>query len=113
MPFFRITLLRSGIGLPMKTRGVLAALGLNRRMKTVFMPVTSDVAGQIMKVKELVDVEEVEERLTKAQIKANRKPDPGFYVEKKASRSFTVDEFALFSLFKVSNSSSLADLSDQ
>lgn len=89
MPFFRITLLRSGIGLPTKTRGVLAALGLNRRMKTVFMPVTSDVAGQIMKVKELVDVEEVEERLTKTQIKANRKPDPGFYVERKALRSFT------------------------
>lgn len=88
MPFFRITLLRSGIGMPIKTRGVLAALGLNRRMKTVFMPVTSDIAGQIMKVKELVDVEEVEERLTKNQIKANRKPDPGFYVEKKAPRSF-------------------------
>lgn len=88
MPFFRITLLRSGIGLPMKTRGVLTALGLNKRMKTVFQPVSSDVAGMIMKVKELVDVEEVEERLTKNQIKANRKPDPGFYVEKKAPRSF-------------------------
>jgi large subunit ribosomal protein L30 len=88
MPFFRITLLRSGIGLPMKTRGVLTALGLRKRMATVFQPVTPDVAGMIMKVKELVDVEEVEEKLTKYQIKANRKPDPGFYVEGKAPRSF-------------------------
>jgi hypothetical protein len=42
------------------------------------------MAGQIMKVKELVDVAEVEESLTKEQFKALRKPDPGFYVEKMA-----------------------------
>jgi ribosomal protein L30 len=88
MPFFRITLLRSGIGLPVKTRSVLTALGLRKRMATVYQPVSQDVAGMIMKVKELVDVEEVEERKTKAEVKLARKPDPGFYVEKRASKTF-------------------------
>ena len=76
--------MRSAIGLPERTRGVLAALGLRKRMATVFHPVSQHMAGQIMKVKELVDVAEVEERLTKEQFKALRRPDPGFYVEKMA-----------------------------
>jgi large subunit ribosomal protein L30 len=83
MPYFRITLLRSAIGLPYKTRGVLTALGLKKRMRTVFQPISQSVAGQIMKVKELVDVEEVEEKYTQTQIRIARRPDPGFYVEKK------------------------------
>jgi large subunit ribosomal protein L30 len=84
MAFFRITLMRSGIGLPQKTRGVLAALGLTKRMKTVFLPVTPDAAGQLMKVKELVDVQEVDQPMSLEQLKASRRPDPGYYVEKKA-----------------------------
>jgi large subunit ribosomal protein L30 len=84
MPYFRITLLRSAIGLPKKTRGVLLALGLRKRMATSFVPVSSDTAGQIMKVKELVDVQEVGEEKTRAQVKAERKPDAGFYVEVRA-----------------------------
>jgi large subunit ribosomal protein L30 len=82
MPYFRITLIRSSIGLPRKTNGVLAALGLRRRMQTVFHPVTTDVAGQIMKVKELVAVSEVEKAMTPAEMRAMRKPDPGYYVER-------------------------------
>ncbi|KAL2215927.1 mitochondrial 54S ribosomal protein YmL33 [Thermoascus aurantiacus ATCC 26904] len=81
MSYFRITLLRSAIGLPEKTHGVLKALGLKKRMATVFHPVTPDVAGQIMKVKELVDVQEVDRPLTKQELHLERKPDPGYYVE--------------------------------
>ncbi|KAI9855066.1 MAG: 39S ribosomal protein L33, mitochondrial [Vezdaea acicularis] len=81
MAYFRITLMRSAIGLPMRTRGVLAALGLRKRMRTVYHPVTPDVAGQIMKVKELVDVEEVEHALSKQEQREQRRPDPGYYVE--------------------------------
>jgi large subunit ribosomal protein L30 len=88
MAFFKITLMRSGIGLPYKRRGVLAALGLRKRMAIVYHPVSQDIAGMIMSVKELVDVEEVAERKTKQQVKAERKPDPGFYVESRAPRSF-------------------------
>lgn len=81
MPFFRITLIRSAIGLPKKTHGVLKALGLRKRMRTVFHPVSPQVAGQIMKVKELVAVSEVEKSLTAEEMRESRKPDPGFYIE--------------------------------
>lgn len=84
--YFRITLTRSGIGLPERVQGVLHALGLSKRMKTVFYPVSSQVAGQIMKVKELVEVQEVERPLTKFELRQERKPDPGFWLEKAAPR---------------------------
>ena len=86
MSFFRITLIRSSIGLPKKIQGVLAALGLRKRMRTVFHPVNSDVAGQIMKVKELIAVSEVDRAMTKAEVRAMRRPDPGYYIETPALR---------------------------
>ncbi|KAF2114697.1 50S ribosomal protein-like protein L30 [Lophiotrema nucula] len=86
MPFFRITLMRSGIGMPTKTQGVLKALGLRKRMATIYKPVTPEVAGQIMRIKELVDVKEVETAMTKEQMKAARRPDPGYYVETRRPR---------------------------
>ncbi|MCJ1315597.1 39S ribosomal protein L33, mitochondrial, partial [Xylographa vitiligo] len=85
MTFFKITLIRSSIGLPKRTQGVLAALGLRKRMKTVFHPVNPGTAGQIMKVKELVAVSEVEKALTQAEMKDIRRPDPGYYVESSLS----------------------------
>ena len=85
MPFFRITQIRSSIGLPRKIQGVLRALGLKKRMATVFHPVNSDVAGQIMKVKELVAVSEVEQALSQQELREGRKPDPGYYIEARAS----------------------------
>ncbi|EXJ60815.1 hypothetical protein A1O7_04968 [Cladophialophora yegresii CBS 114405] len=84
MSYFRITLVRSAIGLPARTGNVLKALGLRKRMATVFHPVTPSVAGQIMKVKELVAVSEVDKPLTKQEIHQERVPDAGFYIESKA-----------------------------
>ena len=81
MPFFKITLIRSSIGLPKKTQGVLNALGLRKRMATVFKPVNPSVAGQIMKIKELVAVSEVEQALTDTEMRDMRRPDPGYYIE--------------------------------
>lgn len=81
MPYFRITLMRSAIGLPDKYAGVLRALGLTRRMRTVYHPVSKEMAGQIFSVKELVDVQEVEHKISNKAMKNLRKPDPGFYVE--------------------------------
>lgn len=86
MSFFRITLHRSSIGLPERTRGVLKALGLPRRGRVVFHPVSAQVGGMIMKVKELVKVEEVSERLTKQEVKQSRTPDAGFWVERRVPR---------------------------
>jgi large subunit ribosomal protein L30 len=82
--FFRVTLMRSAIGLPRKSSGVLKALGLHKRMRTVYHPVSPDVAGQIFAVKELVDVQEVDQKLTNPEMKALRTPDTGFWVEKRA-----------------------------
>nr|POE54225.1 54s ribosomal protein l33, mitochondrial [Quercus suber] len=73
--------MRSAIGLPKKVSGVLAALGLRKRLRTVYHPVTPDVAGQIFAVKELVDVQEVSQRLSNTQMKELRKPEKGWYVE--------------------------------
>ena len=81
--------MRSAIGLPQKTQGVLAALGLRKRMNTVYHEVTPDVAGQIMKVKELVAVSEVEERVTKYEAKESRKSDPGYIIESRPSAAST------------------------
>lgn len=84
--YFRITLHRSSIGMPHRTRAVLTALGLHKRGKTVFHPVHPQFAGMVMKVKELVRVEEVPRKLTPVEIRAERTPDPGFWVEKSADR---------------------------
>ncbi len=86
MSWFRITLHRSAIGLPQRTRGVLMALGLRRRSQTVFHPVSPQFAGMIMRVKELVKVEEVDQAMTAAQLREERRPDPGFYIERAARR---------------------------
>ena len=85
MTYFRITQIRSAIGMPRRTRGVLAALGLRKRMRTVYHPVNRDVAGQIMRVKELVDVKEVAEALSNREMQRLRQPDPGFYVERRGA----------------------------
>ena len=86
MAFFRITLIRSAIGLPKKSQAVLEALGLKKRMRTVFLPVSSQIAGQIMKVKELVAVSEVDRALTASEMKEIRRPDPGYYIETPVAR---------------------------
>lgn len=85
--YFRITLMRSAIGLPKQSSGVLKALGLRKRLRTVYHPVSPTVAGQIFAVKELVDVQEVEDKLSKEELRELRKPDAGFYVEKKAGQA--------------------------
>ncbi|PVI06838.1 50S ribosomal protein-like protein L30 [Periconia macrospinosa] len=87
MAYFRITLMRSGIGMPQKVQGVLHALGLKKRMTTVYHPVSPSVAGQIMRIKELVDVKEVDSYMSKQQIREARRPDPGYYVEKRGKEA--------------------------
>jgi len=78
MSFFRVTLHRSAIGLPERTRAVLESLGLRRRSQVVFHRVSRDSAGMIFRVKELVRLEEVPQALSKAEVKAERTPDRGF-----------------------------------
>lgn len=61
-------------------------------MATVFYPVTPAVAGQIMKVKELVAVREVEKPLSKEEVHRERVPDPGFYVESRATEGREIED---------------------
>lgn len=50
-------------------------------MRTVYHPVSPQVAGQIMMVKELVAVSEVDTALTRAEMRDARKSDAGYYIE--------------------------------
>ncbi|KAJ7465215.1 hypothetical protein FB451DRAFT_1262945 [Mycena latifolia] len=56
---FKITLRRSAISLGDKKKGTLAALGLHRRHQTVFHAHTPDIAGKILALKELLEVQNV------------------------------------------------------
>ncbi|KAI2467270.1 hypothetical protein F4781DRAFT_402702 [Annulohypoxylon bovei var. microspora] len=86
MSFFRITLHRSAIGLPRRTNGVLAALGLRKRDQTVFQAVSPQSAGMILKVKELVKVSEVDRALTPKEMRDERKSVPGYWIERPVPR---------------------------
>ena len=82
MSFFKITLQRSAIGLPQRTRDVLAALGLRKRHQVVVHEVNPSIAGLLFSAKELVQVTEVSTNReeTLAKVKAARRPAPGFTV---------------------------------
>ena len=56
---YRITLRRSAIGLPKHTGRVIEALGLRRRLQSVYHRQSPDIAGMVLAVKELVHVENV------------------------------------------------------
>lgn len=79
---FRITLRRSGISLGERVQGTLSALGLRRRMQTVYHPHTPEAAGMILAVKELVEVQNVSASAvrTAGQQRAERKAPRGFTV---------------------------------
>ncbi|KAI9435073.1 hypothetical protein H4582DRAFT_702191 [Lactarius indigo] len=79
---FRVTLRRSGISLGKRVQGTLAALGLRRRMQTVYHLHTPEAAGMILAVKELVEVENVPASAvrTAGQQRAERKAPRGFVV---------------------------------
>lgn len=79
---FKITLRRSAISLGDKIKGTLKALGIHRRFQTVYFPHSPEVAGKILKVKELVEVENVPRHLvlTKQEQRQQRKAPRGYKV---------------------------------
>jgi ribosomal protein L30 len=81
MSYFKITLIRSGIGMTKRQNAILASLGLRKRMSIVYHPVRGDIAGKIMKVKELLAVSECEKPETKQEVHLRKKPASGFVVE--------------------------------
>jgi len=79
---FKVTLRRSPIALGARIKGTLASLGMFRRMQTVYFPHSPIVAGKILSVKELVEVENVPAHAvrTKEQQTKDRKPPRGYQV---------------------------------
>jgi len=79
---FKITLRRSAISLGDKIKGTLLALGIHRRFQTVYFPHSPEVAGKILRVKELVEVENVPMHavMTSTQQRQARKATRGYKV---------------------------------
>ncbi|KAF8149070.1 hypothetical protein B0H34DRAFT_734697 [Crassisporium funariophilum] len=79
---YKITLRRSAISLGDKIKGTLKALGIHRRFQTVYFPHSPEVAGKILKIKELVEVENVPRGLvlTKYEQRMSRKAPRGYKV---------------------------------
>ncbi|KAF9230963.1 hypothetical protein BU15DRAFT_82978 [Melanogaster broomeanus] len=64
---FKITLRRSAIALGRRKQETLVTLGLHRRQQTVYHAHTPEAAGKILKVKELVEVENVPASAVRSQ----------------------------------------------
>ncbi|KAI0064953.1 hypothetical protein BV25DRAFT_1784936, partial [Artomyces pyxidatus] len=79
---YRITSRRSAISLGARIKGTLVALGLHRRMQTVYHRHDPETAGKILAVKELVEVENVPASAvrTKTEQRRERKAPRGFVV---------------------------------
>ena len=79
---YRITLRRSAIGLPKRSKATLEALGIHRRMQTVYHKHTPESAGKILAVKELVEVENVPASMvrTKEEMTRERRHPKGYEV---------------------------------
>jgi ribosomal protein L30 len=83
---YRITLRRSAIGLPKNKKATLEALGIHRRMQTVYHPHAPEFAGKILALKELVEVENVSasQVRTKEEQTRDRRPSRGYVVVRRA-----------------------------
>jgi large subunit ribosomal protein L30 len=79
--FWKVTLMRSAIGLPRRRGDTLVALGLRKRFRTVYKPINPQIAGLILKVKELVQLELVDTAETKEEMRQKRRPEKGYVVE--------------------------------
>lgn len=79
---YKITLRRSAISLGDKIKGTLVALGLHRRMQTVYHRHTPEAAGKILRVKELVEVHNVpsSQVMTAREQRLARKAPRGYKV---------------------------------
>ena len=87
---FKITLLRSAIGLGDRKKGTLTALGIHRRMQTVYHPHSPETAGKILAVKELLRVENVPSHAvrTKTEQRRERRPPRGYSVNKRLDETW-------------------------
>ncbi|KAJ3830370.1 hypothetical protein F5878DRAFT_599601 [Lentinula raphanica] len=69
---YKITLQRSAISLGSRIKDTLTSLGIHRRFQTMYHRHGPEAAGKILKVKELVHVENVEEGMVKSKEEMRR-----------------------------------------
>lgn len=81
--FYRIRATRSAIGMPKTIRETLESMGLTKRGRVVYLRVSPGSAGQILKVKELVNVQLVNNALSTEEERRLRAPASGFHVVSK------------------------------
>ncbi|ORZ20352.1 hypothetical protein BCR42DRAFT_408587 [Absidia repens] len=72
--YYKITLKRSTIGLSKDYRAAAHTLGLYRLQQTTYQPVNASTAGSILKLKELVKVENIAAIPTKEDLLAAKTP---------------------------------------
>lgn len=77
--YYKVTLKRSTIGLSKDYKAAAHTLGLYRLQQTTYHPVNASTAGSILKLKELVQVENVDRIPTRDELLAT-KPDRGYKV---------------------------------
>ncbi|PRT55420.1 54S ribosomal protein L33, mitochondrial [Wickerhamiella sorbophila] len=82
--WYRVTQVRSTIGLPKKLRNTALAMGLKKRGNVVYQKVNAANAGQILTLKELVDVQLVDQALTREEERLLRRNPKGYSVEASA-----------------------------
>lgn len=80
--YYRVRATRSLIGMPRKLRETFYTLGLKHRGSVIYQKVSPGAAGQIAKIKELVNVQLVEKKLDRVEEKNLRRSRPGYTVEK-------------------------------
>ncbi|EGW31483.1 uncharacterized protein SPAPADRAFT_62054 [Spathaspora passalidarum NRRL Y-27907] len=80
--YYKITQVRSVIGMPEKKRQILTALGLRKRNYIKYQKVDHRIANQLAMVKELVKVELTDKCQTRQEINQDRKFKPGFELVK-------------------------------
>lgn len=80
--YYKILQKRSVIGMPPTVRKNIEILGLKKRFDISYQKVSSSTAHRLAKVKELVEIELVDEPKTREQLKEERRPNPGFVLVK-------------------------------
>lgn len=78
--WYRVQQIRSTIGLPRKMRETAFAMGLKRRGNVVYQRVNAANAGQILTLKELVQVDLVDKALTREEERLLRRKPKGYEV---------------------------------
>ncbi|CAK7904344.1 54S ribosomal protein L33, mitochondrial [[Candida] anglica] len=80
--FYKIIQKKSTIGMPPWVRRNIQLLGLRKRLDVSYQRVSPSTAHRIAAVKEMVEIELVDQPKTREQVANERKPSPGFVLLK-------------------------------